>query len=64
SVWRRFEPSPKIQVTVRNQQQKPLSGAKLRLLGPGWIEREIDLPELPAEGEYTEQVSFDTTLRP
>ncbi|QDT88588.1 LamG-like jellyroll fold domain-containing protein [Gimesia algae] len=64
SVWRRFESSPKIQVTVRNQQQTSLGGAKLRLLGPGWMEREIDLPELPAEGKYTEQVSFDTSLRP
>ncbi|HAH45187.1 MAG TPA: hypothetical protein DCM07_10105, partial [Planctomycetaceae bacterium] len=63
-VWRRYEPSSEIKVTVRNQQQKPLSGAKLRLLGPGWIDREIDLPTLPAEEEYTEQVSFDTTLRP
>ncbi len=64
TVWRRSEPAPEIEVTIQNQQQKPLKGAKLRLFCSGWIDRNIDLPELPAEGKYTEKISFDTSLRP
>ncbi len=63
-VWRRFEASPEVLVTVRNRQKKSLAGARLRLTGSGWSEHTIELPELAGGGEFKKRISFDTSLRP
>jgi hypothetical protein len=63
-VWQRYEASSKVTVSVQNQQKKPLTGAKLRLFGSGFGDRTIELPELAGGGEFTQLISFDTSLRP
>lgn len=64
SVWERFEPRPKIEVTARNRLSEALRAARLTISGIGAPPRSETLPELAAGAEHRFTVELDTALRP
>lgn len=64
TVWIRYEPSPNVRITVKNQQAEPLMGATLSLAGSGFTGDLIDVPRIEVGATHVFEKSFDTTLRP
>ncbi len=64
AVFVRMEPSPEIELQVRNALAGPLRGATATLQLEGTPAQTFDLPELASGAVRTVKYKFDTTLRP
>lgn len=64
TVWRRYEPSPTVRITVKNLQAEPLTAGTLSLTGLGFTTDLIDMPQIEARATQVVEKTFDTKLRP